>query len=306
MTLNVAEKLYALPGLWPDFVRELYRSSPDGDALWKHAHVANKRMSRFYTLVRLVWYLSQCGLPSHDSIPNPGFPGDVILRRWMESNEDNEGNKNTTKPGRVVVRPTEDFKEFVKSTLNKIKRIANTKIYREVAFADVNGPPVVKGTTSKRTKKRKGPNTLSPVEFVCIGIFVSRNLDMHLGKMSRNILNFRKLIQRKYAGEKKWNPRVIQTFWDWIENDLLEDTDEEREEEEDEETQEEDAEEEDHGDDEEEHNIPVTPRAKVAPQTNGKVSVSASQRSNKVGPPSRGAKKMATVCILTYHGSSSN
>ena len=56
------------------------------------------------------------------------------------------------------------------------------------------------------------------------------------------------------------------------------DTDKEQEEEEDEETQEEA--EEDYGDDEKERHIPVTPRAKVTPQANGKVSISIGTRQN--------------------------
>ena len=287
MALNAAEKLFALPGVWPDYIRGLYKNTPE--KFWDQLHLTKGRMARFYALVRLGWYLSQCGLPSPESIPNPGFPGEPALRRWMESAASPERSEATSKPGQAITYPTEEFKDYVSKTLNTMKRIVNTKAYREVAFVSVNELPIAKSKqkTTKQSKKRKGRNTLSPVEFVCIGIFISRNLDLHLGTISRGIRDFRNLVQSNFPREKKWNSRLIVFFWNWIENNLFEDRDEEQEEE----GEDQDKETEGEGDDEEEED----PFAIPPPRTNGRVSTTASRRSNKVGPPSRSAKKVTTV-----------
>lgn len=112
--------------------------------------------------------------------------------------------------------------------------------------------------------------------------------------MSRNIVAFRDLVQDRFPGEKKWNARVMDVFWDWIEKRVLEESDDEQDEEEEDEEEEEEEESDAQEDDyEEESPVPKTP-----PQTNGKVSAKASQRSSKVGPPPKSAKKAPTVCIL--------
>lgn len=196
-------------GPWPDYINnELLKKAErrEGKAisspfheLCNKVHLQIPRSGDFLAYTRICWMLTQ--LDREQVMPK--VPGAPDLMNWFQATAEPQD-------GHISFGPSEDFKMRMLTILNALQRVVARPNLNQTAFCPPTSLPVLKGSKTRQSKA-----ILSPVEFVCIWVFCSRHPKLQPSTLAQQINNFRNIVQRDFAGEKKFNSRVVTAFWEF-------------------------------------------------------------------------------------------
>jgi len=162
------------------------------------------------------------GYPSSKLVGLPEVPSPDELTRWItrepEAPYEDQMDADTDDGPVPIDAPTERFKTWMTVILEKFQTIGTEKDYHEVAFCPIRELPIGRNLAWYLKNYPTGAKTMtmSPVEVVCVCLYISRNTDLEPATLARGIQNIRNLIYERFVKERKLNKFTMQHFWLWL------------------------------------------------------------------------------------------
>ncbi|KAF8306329.1 hypothetical protein DL93DRAFT_226275 [Clavulina sp. PMI_390] len=195
----------------------------------RESRLRNQRNSYFLAYARICWTLDQ--INTEGMIPN--IPGPKHFMEWAklsispvphpsgdtpqssstisQSSTPGLGEEDTPTTPLSILSPNSPFRMKMQQTQLRLTDILERQSLNNIAFCPNSELPSL-----QRTGKTKVSNTVSPAEFVMIWIFTFRH-EHHLKpkELAYHIRRIRDLVESRFPGEKKFNMKVMMTFWEY-------------------------------------------------------------------------------------------